>query len=433
MAFLPALIGGGLGLIGSLISSNQNAHATQQASNAAQQGSQAETNLINQGLLPIYNQLSGDYSQFYQPYMPGFAGDLINPLLQGNTLPNTSTIDTLASLFPQLRDALTGVGMQGITNNILGYDSNPQDTLSGLGGVGGDALSTFLDPNTNLASLTPGAIAGLDPSMLASNFVGANAAEPFFLNEAQNGFSPQTIQSALNPMDAQVDQQINTMRNSLGSATPNIAGLESDMGLQGLQAKAGILSNLAGENQMFQNQGMQSAFGTANTMDQLTRQSILDQLGVGGGLDQQTMQRLTAALQGAGGIDQLTQNMLNNAYNVGNQQQGNGMNYLGQSVNTQQGLFTDLQNYLDSGRNMLPGLASGIQNVAQMYGNAAGQAGQNAMMLGMNQSNPFSALGSIFANNPNMFNFGGGGGSNSSMFGPGGAFSQVGTLGTLGG
>lgn len=253
-----------------------------------------------------------------------------------------------------------------------------------------------------MQSLTPGAISQLDPSQSVAGAVGGAAALPFFLNEAQHGFSPQTIGASLNPMDAQVQQQINSMRNSLGSGVPNIAGLTEDMNLQGLQSKAGLLSGIAGQNQQFQNQGMESALSAAFGLDQNTAARIAQQLQAGGNLDQQTYQRLAGGLQTAGGIDQQTQQMLNQAYNIANQQSGQGMNYLGSGLNTQQGLFGDILNYIGQGRNMLPGAASGIENLANLYGqsagNAAGQA-TNLAQAGINQNQQtFSGLAGLFGN-----------------------------------
>lgn len=367
---------------------NPNQGAINAAQNSANQAAHGENQLIQNALLPIYNSMLQSWNQYYAPMQGGVAGEM-GSLLGGNQLPNVSSTSTLADMFPQMRDALTGIPMSSLSNELMNYYMNPGGTLSGLNGVGGQALSTYLDPNTNLASVTPGVMSYFGNPQ-DTNLAGVSpGAESFFANEAMNGLSPTTIASALNPMDAQVDQQINTMRNSLGSATPNVAGLAEDMNLQGLQSKAGLLSSLGGMNQQFQNQGVENLLGTAGNLDTQTANmfSMLPQLA--GGLDAQTMQRMAAALQTAGGMDQQTMDMLNQAYNIGNQQQGLGMNYLGNAENTQQGLLSDIFNYIGQGRNMLPGAASGIQNLANLYGNAAGSAANQAWNLASagNQSN----------------------------------------------
>lgn len=404
-AILPSLIGGGLGLVGSIIGSNSQQHAANQQAQAGQQASSAETQLINQGMLPILNQLTSEYNQNYAPLQGGASGEM-QSLLYGNQLPELSNISNLASLNPSQRDQLTGIPLSGLTNNILNYDSNPQNTLSGLGGIGGDVLSGYMNGNTNLAGVMPGVASyfgnpgSTDLAQLTPG--GIN----FFGNEAANGLSPTTIGSALNPLDVQTQQQINSIQNQLGNSTPNEAGLLSDLNLQGLQNKAGLLSSLAGQNQAFQNQGMQDMLGAGAGLDSQTA-AMLGQLPTfANQLDQQTLQRLGLAMQTAGGIDQQTQSMLGNAYNVGQGAQGIGMGYMGSNLGAQQGLLSDVMNYLTGGNNLLTQSESGMQNIAGMYGQAAGQAGQNALTIGMNSSNPFSSLGSFFASNPNLFSGG---------------------------
>lgn len=359
---------------------NPNQGAINSAQNSANQAAQGQNQLIQNALLPIYNSMLSSWNQYYAPLQSPMSNEM-QGLAGGNALGPLSQIDTLTSIDPSLRDALTGVPLSGMSDELMQYFMNPGGTLSGLNGVGGEALSQYLDPNTNLAQVTPG-VESYFGNPQNTNLAGLTpGAESFFGNEAVHGLSPQTIGSAVNTMDTQTQQQINSMRNSLGAGVPNIAGLAEDMNLQGLQSKAGLLSGLAGQNQAVQQQGVEGMLGAGQGLDAQSAQMLGLLPGLASGLDEQSMQRMAAALQTSGGIDQMTQQMLGQAYNIGNQQSGQGMNYFGQGLNTQQGILGDLFNFLGQGRNILPGAASGIGNIANLYGNAASGAANNAMNL----------------------------------------------------
>lgn len=377
---------------------NPNQGAINTAQNNASQATAAENQLI-QGILPIYNTELGLFNNNYAPLIGGLGGEM-QGLLGNNELGNVSQINTLADLMPSLRDALTGIPMQGLTGNILQYDSNPQDTLSGLGGVGGEALSGYLNPNTNLAGVMPGVESYFSNPQDTSLSQITPGALGFYNNEAMHGLSPETIQSTLNPLDVQTQQQINSIRNSLGDTVPNEAGLLQDLNLQGLQNKAGVLSNLAGENQLAQERGVQGEIGTAGNLDTQNAQMLSMLPGFASGLDQQTMQRLAGALQTAGGIDQLTQNMLDRAYGIGTQQEGLGMGYLGNGSSLQDTLLGDIQGFLSSGQGLLPGASGGLSSLAGLYGNAAGSAANTAFGLAnagaQQNAGTFSGLTSLF-------------------------------------
>lgn len=358
---------------------NPNQGAINNAQNNANQATTAENQLI-QGILPIYNTELSQFNQNYAPLMSGLGSEM-QGLLGENSLGDVSQIMTLAGLDPSLRDALTGIPGQGLTNNILSYDSSPGETLSGIGGVGGTALSTYLNPNTNLASVTPG-LESYFGNPENTNLAGVTpGAASFYGNEALNGLSPQSINAALNPYDVQSQQQINSIRNSLGDTLPNEAGTLEDLNLQNLQGRTGVLSSLAGENQLAQERGVQGLLGTAGGLDTQTAQMLSVLPSLSSGLDEQTMQRIAGAMQTAGGIDQMTQQMLDQAYGIGSQAEGLGMGYGGNSLTNEQSLLGDIQGFLSSGQGLLPGASGGLSSLAGLYGNAAGNAANQAFGL----------------------------------------------------
>lgn len=349
-----------MGIIDMITGQNPNQGAINNAQNAASQATNAQNQLIQQALLPAYQELLTNYQQNYAP-LQGGVSSAYKSLLGSNAAPQLSQLSALLSADPAMMQKLTGINALGAGQNAVNYLSNPGATLSGLGGIGGNVLQGLLGP-TALGALTPEAMS-------------------MFLNEAQTGLSPQTIGSALNTQEAATQSQINSLRNSIGAGTPNVGGLVKDLNLQGLQGLTGTESQLAGLNQQFQNQGLQSALGAA------------------GGLDAQTLQRLLSAESTAGTIDTNTMNMLMQAAQLGgNINQGQFGNLLS-GVNLQQGLLGDISNYTGQGINSLLGGTGGISNIANLYGQAAGGAANNAMSLAnagnAATSNTFSGLAGL--------------------------------------
>lgn len=343
------------GILDFITGQNPNQGAINANTNAANQATGAENQLIQQALLPAYNQLLQNYQQNYSP-LQGALGKEVGGVIGSNQTSQLGGLSGLLAQNPALLQKLTGVNALGVGQNAVNYFSNPGATLSGLGGVGGTVLGGELGP-TALGAITPQAL-------------------QMFTQEAQNGLSPQTIGSALNTQEAATQSQINSLRNAVGAGTPNIGGLTSDLNLQGLQGLIGTESQLAGMNQTFQNQGMQNALGAAS------------------GLDQQQLQRLLSAESTAGTIDQNTANMLSQAYQIASGINQGAFGNVGQGLNLQQGLLGDVMNYTGQGLNSLLGGTSGISNIANLYGNAASGAAGNAMSLA-NAGN--QATGNIFS------------------------------------
>lgn len=268
---LPWVVGG-LGLLGTINQNHQQNAQLSAAQNAAAQAS-AGQNALDQQLAQIYQQQLGNFTQNFQP--------LENPLYQqfasligsqnmGNL--NTDIMSVLTN--PAMRDAFTGIPMQGITGNTLSYLSNPGATMSGAGGVGGQSI-------------------------------------PFFLQEAQQGIDPAVVGSQLNNLQNANLRQINSMRNSLGSGMANPEGMMRDLGYQSMGSQADLLSGIAGQDQAFKNNAMSTAQQIAGGLDAQTMQMLLNAYNIG---NQQTQ-------QGVSGLQQAGQTGQNNIQDL--------LNYLG--------------------------------------------------------------------------------------------------------
>lgn len=236
-----------LGFVGSLIGNNQASHSAQQATNAAQQDATAQTGLDQQAL-NMYQQLAQQYQQQYSP--------LVGPLSQ--------------SYGPLAHNAgnAANTGFSQYENFL----QNPQYTLGGLGGIGGDSLA-------------------------------------FYLQQAAQGIDPKTIAAAQQGVANTGQQQINSMENAFGSGFANPTGAAGDIAGQALEASAGLGANIAGQQQSFQNQAQgqaQTLAGgiDANTMNMLM-QAYNTPMGALGGISDfisQGRQYLPGAAQGITGI-----------------------------------------------------------------------------------------------------------------------------------
>lgn len=370
-----------MGIIDFITGQNPNQGAINNAQNAANTATSAQNQLIQSALLPAYNALLQNYNQNYAPMQSGVS-TAYQSLLGSNNAGGMSALAQAVASNPQLLQQLTGVNSLGTTQNAVDYLSNPGATLSGLGGVGGLAIGGALSPSV-LSQIAPGALSLFENQ--ANGGGPAGNAAPLslgtFANEAQYGLSPQTLGAALNTQQTQTQQMINSLRNSIGSATPNIGGLASDMQLQGLQGLTGLESSLAGENQNFQHQGAQSLLSGAEGLQGLQTEGMANALNAGTNLDQQQLARLGFAQNIAGGIDQNTLNMLLQGAQLANQTNQGAFGNLFTGANFSQGELGDLANYLQGGMNSLLGGTSGISNIANLYGQAASGAANSAMNL----------------------------------------------------
>jgi len=478
------------------------------AQGAANQASAAQNQLIQQSLLPIYQQMLQSYNTGgYQQLGQGM-GQQFQQLLGGAQLGNTSGDLINALMSAQGRDSATGINGQGITNQLLQYLQNPQNTASSQ--INGQALAQYMDPNTNLAGATgqaqsyfgnpqatnmqaqgqqnnaylnnPGAsntstiggaanqylmngqtntagnvgLSAIDqlggPTNLNSG-VGQQALS-YYGNEAMNGLDPSVIGAQINNYNNSSQRDINSIRNSLGSSTPNIAGTISDLGEKQFENRANLSSSLAGQDQSFRDSAMAQGFGAGQAIDsqqasrigqqfstaQGVNQADQSRLGQafsqGQGIDQNTQAMLSQAMQNSGQMDQQTsqmlqqylqnagnldtqnfgrtqaaqgtansmdqqiQQMLGMGYDVSNQAQQQQLTNMGQGNQVGMNMMQMLEQYMAQGNAGLTGAATGINGLQQQYGNAAAGAAQNAQGLFNGAANTngnfLNGLGSFF-------------------------------------
>ncbi|MGH7746544.1 MAG: hypothetical protein ACREQ5_17555, partial [Candidatus Dormibacteria bacterium] len=323
-----------MGIVDMVTGANPNQGQINTSNNAAQQATDTQNQLIQKALLPAYQQLMQYYNQTTPVQSP--VASIMQGLAGSNTLNPLSQLSSVLANNPTLMQAITGINSTGSTQNAVNVLENTGGDVSGLAGVGGQALHTAMNP-TNLQAISP--------TMSA-----------FYQNEATHGLSPQTIGAALNTQQAQDQSEIGSLRNSLGAASPNINGA-IQAALQGQQqGLIGTESALAGQNQGVQNAGIQGLGSTASTLDDQTLKRALVALGISSGIDTQNQKQL---MQGA-----------NLANSVNQQQTGN--------INTAFGLqgenVQNLLSYLQGGTSALQGGASGTGSIANLYGSAAGGA-----------------------------------------------------------
>lgn len=401
---IAALIGGGLGLAGSIFGSSQQSSAANNATNAASQATAAQQQLTQQQLA-IYQQLLQQYNQNVQPLQGPLGseyGSLLNTLNPTGTTQNAVGADTNP-------DQATGIPLQGLTGNALQYLSNPQDTLSQqVGGTLLPGLEGGAAGNTALGTLTPGAISSLLSGGVTGNGTSpgvGSAALQYYLNQAQNGgINPLLQQNALGQQQQGFDQQTADLRNSLGGET-NINAVLGNVNTQDEQQRASLIAQMTGQSQQLENQAMGSAFSTGQAIDTQTNQGTEAALQAAGGLDAQSLQYALSALQSAGGLDAQTLQMLTGAQQLGSSAQQTQLGNLGNANTTTQNWLTQLQNYLAQGQAGATGVASGVGGVAGTYGGAATAAAGNAASLsaGAAANNPFTGLGNMIAANPTTF------------------------------
>lgn len=326
-------------ILGSLDGANNQTHQGDIAAGNATNASNAQNQLIQQNLLPIYNQLLQNYNQNDQPLQGGtasqFGGELGN-MNMGGSLGTAQN----ALMSPGGTDAFSGLNESQVLDNDLNYLQNTGGTnLSSIGGNAMDMLATG---------------AQIGPTQQQGQ-----TALGFFNNEAQQGLSPATMGASINQYDNSSQQQINSMRNQLGSGMPNQAGSLSDLGEQQFAGRANLESQMAGQNQGFQNTAMQNAFSTAQGMD-TTNQNMLQ-----------------GATNIAGSLDQQQQQMMGQATATGQNAQQTDLSNMLQGMGLDQNSMTQLMQYLNMGQSGLTGATSGIQGLANQYGQAAtGAAGQ---------------------------------------------------------
>ena len=271
-AALP-IAGLATGLVGGIVNSNAQNHATAAAQSAADQATAGQNELIQKGMLPIYQSMLSDYQQNYQPLESGAAyqyGQSENAL---NSVPTAQNLSALLHELgsPSELDAASGLPMQALTQNILSYFNNPGNTLSGINGQGGKALD-------------------------------------FYNQEAQQGLDPQYINNAVRTQQNQFQTNLNSVRNSLGGSVPNLAGTLGDMNYQNDNAMLGLLSSLGAQNQTFKNEAEGAALQTAGGIDSQMQNMLINALNIGDNAQSTQLGRQQAGVTGA--QDTLT-NLLN--------------------------------------------------------------------------------------------------------------------------
>jgi len=475
-------------ILGEFSGANAQKHQGDMAQGAANQASDAQNQLIQQTLMPIYQQLLDSYKSGGYQQLGGGVGQQMEQLLGGMNLGNTSGDLINALMSPQGRDNATGINGQGITQGLLQYLQNPQNTASSQ--INGQALAQYMDPNTNLAGAnaqTQGYfgnpqqsntnqqgnanlgylnntqntntqhIGGAANSYLmngqtdVAGIVGRSAIDQlqgptnlngpggvgqqalsYYGNEAKNGLDPSVIGAQINNYNNSSQRDINSIRNSLGAGTPNLAGTISDLGEKQFENRANLSSSLAGQDQGFRDSAMAQGFGAGQAMDSQQAQRAGQAFGVGQGvnnaaqsrlgqaysqgqgmdqnmqsmlqqaftqsqgMDANTMGMLQQYLQNAGNLDtqnfgresaaqgtannmdQQIQQMLGKGYDVGNSQQQQQLGNMNQGNATGMDIEQMLQRYLGGGTSFLTGAASGVGNIANQYGSAAAAGSKNA-------------------------------------------------------
>lgn len=210
-----SLIGPALGLIGSITGNNQQGHAQQQATNAANQDAAAQSQLNNQAM-QIYQMLTDSYKNQYAPVEHG-----------------------LSSAYQ---------GLMGNVNSSLGpayqalqhYLFNPSQTNSGQN--------------------APAVMAMLQKQM-------------------QQGIDPATVTEAMGRVNKAGTQQLGAMEQYLGSAVPNITGMGGDVLNRTLEAAAGTSANLAAQNQQFKTSAANNLMSVSGGLDQQILQMLTQAYG----------------------------------------------------------------------------------------------------------------------------------------------------------
>jgi hypothetical protein len=403
---------------------NPNQGAVNSANQAASQASDAQNQLIQQGLLPIYNQELSTYNQDYAPAGTQAVNELNNVGQAANTAANAYSN----------ADAATGINQQGIDQANLSYLSNPNatnlsQTYGGVGQNEANAQNQYYNyGNAATGAVNNAASAGIQGNSSASGTIGAsqnalnnlgnNATIPFYLREQQQGLTPQSIGAAQNAYQSTALQDLNSIRNGAGAGAANPIGALSDFGEQAIQGSANLGSQLAGMNQGYQNQGAAGALSAAEGLNSSTQNAALSQAGLGqnsagltnnaaslgntiqSNINTSEQQLGQQQLSNAAGLDTQTAQMLGGAQAAGAQAQQQDLSNIAASFGIDQAQLGDLMNYIGQGNNLLTGTASGEQGLANQYGQAATGAAnnaQNAINSGQNANNQTAGLGASIA------------------------------------
>ncbi len=321
----------------------------QAATNAANQASGAQNQLIQQSILPLLNQQNAGFQEYQAPLQGGVSQQEQGMLGLGASQLGQNYVSGLT-------DPTTGnVNPGQNANQLINYGANPQAT--------------------NLAGLTPQVIQQLMSGGVLGN--GTNGVGGQVLAQQQGqmtqGLSPQLQQQGLGQQQQGFDQQLNDLRNMLGSGAP-VGALANQLGYQNDMARAGLEANYAGQSQGLMNQGAQNTFNTAQSLTQGQNQNSLAALAQSGQLDAQTL----ALLQSAYGTAQnRQQTYLGNqglAYDVGNQ----GLN----SANA----------YVQQGKGDVNNALAGFTGLSNQYGMGASNAANQAQRAYDSQSQQFGNL-----------------------------------------
>lgn len=327
LPFLPSI----LGVAGSLFGGAQQQAGMNAQEQAAMMDSQAMNELINKAILPGFNTEMQTYQQDFAPLQQGISG-------------------AYGSLIPQLNLPGAYQGMQSSLGNLEGLGAQ---TIGGLGGLQGMTSNAF----DLLNQTVPNAM-------------------KLYEKTAQHGYSPQVIGNAYNNLQVQNQQQMNSIKNQLGDALPNLAGSINDMQMNDAMSRAQLGSNLAAGDQALKLQGA----GLATGLGQQVGQDIMSQV-----------PQLAQLMQSQFGIGQ-------DLFGANQQMFNAGMGAAGQ-----------MGNYANAGQSYLTNALNGLSNIAGMYGNMASGAASNMTNM-MNQGGGFggalSGIGNILSNLPGM---GGGG------------------------
>lgn len=414
-----------LGGLGQMIT-GQNPQA-QAATNAANQASGAQNQLIQQSILPLLNQENQSYQQNQQPLEAGLSANYQGLLglgapqlgqnyISGLQAPGAGGVNT-NQLAQQAIGVLQDPNAGGADTNNLALNAIAANQNPNTGGVNPMASAQQLigygsqPQNTNLAQLTPQVIQQLMSGGVLGNGQGGVGGQVLAqqLQQMTQGLSPQLQQQGLGQQQQGFDQQINDVRNMLGSGN-EVGSIINQLGYQNDMARAGLEANFAGQSQGLMNQGAQNSFNTAQGLTQGANQNSLAALAQSGQLDAQTLALLQSAYGTGNQQQQTTLGNYGNAFNIGAQQQLNTRNGQAQAYglgNTQQqttlgnmGLAYGAANqglgnanqYVQQGQNSMNQALSGFTGLSNQYGQAAGNAANQAQQAYNSQSQQMGGL-----------------------------------------
>lgn len=289
---LGGLLGGGLGILGSLFGGTQQSQATNATANLANEEMQAAQQTENQlsGGITGLNTSANSYLSGL-PQLSSLYGSELGSAGVGGQAPGAALQYLQNAMSPSALSGQTGINAGGLANSALNYLSAPG--------------------STNLASASP-------------------QASSFYANEMQNGLNPQVSQNA----QSQLQQQYQTSLNSIdANAAPGQNTNAAQQAAQNslLSNSTNLAGNLAGQSQQLMGQGAQGLLNSASGLDAQKQQMLTQAFGLGNQYNQQTLQNQQSGAQ----FGQSALNQAQNFTSTGLQPQESALGALQSLLGTQ--------------------------------------------------------------------------------------------------